>query len=167
MRNKYLKWTILVSFSESDFLISVKVKTGPQMVNCSSWCQTGDVHNATISLIGFHTAPKRSGKSVSFVYLVIGEVPVEWDAHGLWLPGDEDEAGVLRDGHFLADLLRPLPGVLLRVRVDPRLGVQREVHLANRAMALENSNPSQGIKATRSVVYTSTGLGKKTVPRFA
>ena len=86
------------------------------------------------------------------MYLVIGEVPVERDAHGLRLPGDEDEAGVLRDGHFLADLLRPLPGVLLRMRVDPRLGVQREVNLANSAMALENSNPSQGIEPTRSVL---------------
>ena len=73
------------------------------------------------------------------MYLIIGEVPVERDAHGLRLSGDEDEAGVLRDGHLLADLLRPLPGVLLRVRVDPGLGVQREVHLANRAMALEIS----------------------------
>ena len=81
-------------------------------------------------------------------YLIIGEVPVERDAHGLRLSGDEDEAGVLRDGHLLADLLRPLPGVLLRVRVDPCLGVQREVHLANRAMALRDTNSSPSLAAS-------------------
>ena len=38
-------------------------------------------------------------------YLIILEVPVERDPHGGGGSGDEDEAGVLRDGHLLAYLL--------------------------------------------------------------
>ena len=73
------------------------------------------------------------------MYLIILEVPVQGDSHGGGRAGDEDETGVLGHGHLLAHLLRPLPGVVLRLRGYPRLGVEREVHLADRAVALDEN----------------------------